>query len=166
MIDMTPYSCMTREELEREYGSVLASYEACKAQGLKLNMARGKPATEQLDMVSGLLTVLQTPEDCYDDGVDARNYGELAGIPSARAYWADVLGCKVIRPAVIETTALGAALLAGLAVGVWKDMDEIRRVWQMDLSLTPQMTEQEREKTMTLWHRAVKRSMRWAAEEK
>jgi len=94
MIDMTPYSCMTREELEREYGSVLASYEACKAQGLNLNMARGKPATEQLDMVSGLLTVLQTPEDCYDDGVDARNYGELAGIPSARRYWADVLGCK------------------------------------------------------------------------
>ena len=66
---MTPYSCMSREELEREYGSVLASYEACKAQGLNLNMARGKPATEQLDMVSGLLTVLQTPEDCYDDGV-------------------------------------------------------------------------------------------------
>ena len=72
-------SCMSREELEREYDSVLASYEACKAQGLNLNMARGKPATEQLDMVSGLLTVLQTPEDCYDDGVDARNYGELAG---------------------------------------------------------------------------------------
>ena len=91
---MTPYSCMSREELEREYGSVLASYDACKAQGLNLNMARGKPATEQLDMVSGLLTVLQTPGDCYDDGVDARNYGELAGIPSARRYWADVLGCK------------------------------------------------------------------------
>ena len=94
MIDMTPYSCMTREELEREYGSVLASYEACKAQGLNLNMARGKPAKKQLDLVSGLLTVLQTPEDCFDDGVDARNYGELAGIPSARRYWADVLGCK------------------------------------------------------------------------
>ena len=75
---------MTREELEREYGSVLASYEACKAQGLNLNMARGKPAKKQLDLVSGLLTVLQTPEDCFDDGVDARNYGELAGIPSAR----------------------------------------------------------------------------------
>ena len=91
---MTPYSCMTREELEREYGSVLASYEACKSQGLNLNMARGKPAKKQLDLVSGLLTVLQTPEDCFDDGVDARNYGELAGIPSARRYWADVLGCK------------------------------------------------------------------------
>ena len=73
--------------------------------------------------------------------------------------WLYVLTC-------VGVTALGAALLAGLAVGVWKDMDEIRRVWQMDLSLTPQMTEQEREKTMTLWHRAVKRSMRWAAEEK
>ena len=96
---MTPYSCMTREELEREYGSVLASYEACKAQGLNLNMARGKPAKKQLDLVSGLLTVLQTPEDCFDDGVDARNYGELAGIPSARRYWADVLGCKVLCPA-------------------------------------------------------------------
>ena len=72
--------------------------------------------------------------------------------------WLYVLTC-------VGVTALGAALLAGLAVGVWKDMDEIRRVWQMDLSLTPQMTEQEREKTMTLWHRAVRRSMRWAAEE-
>ena len=56
-------------------------------------------------------------------------------------------------------------LLAGLAVGVWKDMDEIRRVWQMDLSLTPQMSEQERDRVLQGWHRAVKRSMRWAAEE-
>ena len=80
-------------------------------------------------------------------------------------FQADVLGCKVIRPAVIETTALGAALLAGLAVGVWKNMDEIRRVWQVDLSLVPQMSEQEREKAMVGWHRAVRRSMRWAAEE-
>ena len=80
-------------------------------------------------------------------------------------FQADVLGCKVIRPAVIETTALGAALLAGLAVGVWKNMDEIRRVWQVDLSLVPQMSEQEREKAMVGWHRAVRRSMRWATEE-
>lgn len=44
-------------------------------------------------------------------------------------------------------------------------MDEIRRVWQVDLSLVPQMSEQEREKAMVGWHRAVRRSMRWAAEE-
>ena len=65
----------------------------------------------------------------------------------------------------IGTAALGAALLAGMAVGVWKNMDEIRRVWQVDLSLVPQMSEQEREKAMVGWHRAVRRSMRWAAEE-
>ena len=91
---MTPYSCMTREELEREYERVLAEYTHCKQQGLNLNMARGKPATEQLNLVSDILSVLQTPEECYDGDIDSRNYGELAGLPSARAYWADVLGCK------------------------------------------------------------------------
>lgn len=91
---MTPYSCMTPEALEQEYQSVLSDYEACKAQGLNLNMARGKPAKKQLDLVSGILTTLQTPEDCFDNGIDARNYGELAGLPCARAYWADVLGCQ------------------------------------------------------------------------
>ena len=91
---MTPYSCMTREELEREYGSVLASYEACKAQGLKLNMARGKPGKQQLDMVSGLFDVFHTPEDFLSDGVDCRNYGELAGLPAARRLFAEILGCR------------------------------------------------------------------------
>ena len=91
---MTAYSCMNREELEREYQSVLAAYDHMKAQGLNLNMARGKPSTEQLDLVSDLLTALTTIEDCYDGNIDARNYGELAGLPSARAYWAEILGCK------------------------------------------------------------------------
>ena len=76
-------------------------------------------------------------------------------------FQADILGCNVIRPAVIETTALGAALLAGLAVGVWKDMEEIGRVWKRDLSLTTQMGENEREKMRAGWHRAVSRSMKW-----
>ncbi len=91
---MTPYSCMTKEELELEYQKVLADFDTCKAQGLSLNMARGKPSREQLDLVSDMLTVLSTPEDCFDGSIDSRNYGELAGLPSARAYWADVLGCK------------------------------------------------------------------------
>ena len=94
MIDMHPYSCMTREELEQEYRNVLASYDKLKAQGLSLNMARGKPAKKQLDLVSDILTVLQNPEDCFDGDIDSRNYGELAGLPSARAYWAEILGCK------------------------------------------------------------------------
>ena len=91
---MAPYSCMTKEELEHEYAKVLAQYNHCQDQKLNLNMARGKPAKAQLDLVSENLTVLQSPEDCFDGSIDARNYGELAGLPCARAYWADVLGCK------------------------------------------------------------------------
>ena len=93
-MDVTPYSCMTRSELEQQYAEVLEQYRLCQAQGLKLNMARGKPAKAQLDLVSDILTTLQTPEDCFDGSIDSRNYGELAGLPCARAYWADVLGCK------------------------------------------------------------------------
>ena len=91
---MTPYSCMNKEELEQEYQRVLADFERCKAQGLNLNMARGKPAKAQLDLVRGILSEVQSAEDCFDDGIDTRNYGELAGLPSARAYWADVLDCR------------------------------------------------------------------------
>lgn len=91
---MTPYSCMTKEELEKEYASVLERYNHCLDQNLNLNMARGKPAKAQLDLVSDILTVLQTPEDCFDGDIDSRNYGELAGLPSARVFWADVLDCR------------------------------------------------------------------------
>ena len=91
---MTPYSCMNAAELEAEYQKVLAAYKHMKAQGLNLNMARGKPSTQQLDLVSDILTVMQNPEDCYDGNIDSRNYGELAGLPSARKYWAEILGCK------------------------------------------------------------------------
>ena len=91
---MTPYSCMSVEALEKEYTTVLAQYEAVKAKGLKLDMSRGKPSTQQLDLVSDMLGVLQNPADCFDGTIDSRNYGELVGLPSARAYWADVLDCK------------------------------------------------------------------------
>ena len=94
MIFVTPYSCMSQVELEKAYAEVLEQYNHCKDQKLALNMARGKPAKAQLDMVSDILTVLQSPEDCFDGAIDSRNYGELAGLPSARAYWAEILGCK------------------------------------------------------------------------
>ena len=91
---MTPYSCMSPAALEAEYQKVMECYSHLKAQGLQLNMARGKPSTAQLDLVSDILTVMQNPEDCYDGDIDSRNYGELAGLPSARRYWAEILGCK------------------------------------------------------------------------
>ena len=88
------YRDWTKAELAAEKTAVTAHFDALKAQALKLNMARGKPGKEQLDLVSDILTVLQTPEDCQVDGIDARNYGELTGLPSAKALWADILGCK------------------------------------------------------------------------
>ena len=100
-------------------------------------------------------------KDCGRRPLELRVDGGASANQFLMQFQSDILGCNVIRPAVIETTALGAALLAGLAVGVWKDMDEIGRVWKRDLSLTPQMTEGEREKLLAGWHKAVSRSMKW-----
>ncbi|WP_295585480.1 aminotransferase class I/II-fold pyridoxal phosphate-dependent enzyme [uncultured Oscillibacter sp.] len=91
---MTPYAKMTPAERAAEYARVSAEYEAKKSLGLKLNMARGKPGKEQLDLVNGLFDVMKTPEDFVSDGVDVRNYGELKGLASARRLFAEILGCK------------------------------------------------------------------------
>ena len=91
---MMKYAQMTAAQRSAEYEAVLAAYEKCKAEGLQLNMARGKPGKAQLDLVSGILTVLNSPEQCVSDGIDVRNYGELTGIPAAKRLFADILGCK------------------------------------------------------------------------
>ncbi len=85
---------MTTSQMELAYTEALAAFEGWKAKNLKLNMARGKPSKAQLDIVSDILTTLTDPAECIVDGIDARNYGELSGLPCAKAYWADVLGCK------------------------------------------------------------------------
>ena len=86
---------MTTAEMRIAYEAALAQFESWKSKNLKLNMARGKPSSAQLDLVSDILTVLDNAADCKVDGMDARNYGELGGLPCAKAYWADVLGCQV-----------------------------------------------------------------------
>ncbi len=88
------YRSMSREELQAEHTAVANQFEAMKAKGLKLDMSRGKPGKAQLDLVSGILTVLSKPEDCVSDGIDARNYGEVSGLPCAKRYFAEILGCK------------------------------------------------------------------------
>jgi len=85
---------MTNAEIRTAYEAALKEFEGWKAKGLKLNMARGKPSSAQLDLISDILTILDNPADCKVDGMDARNYGELGGLPCAKAYWADVLGCQ------------------------------------------------------------------------
>lgn len=75
-------------------------------------------------------------------------------------FQADVLDSDVIRPQTTETTALGAAYLAGLAVGYWKDIDEVKKQWHIDTKFIPNQTEQIKE-NKNKWEDAVKRSLNW-----
>ena len=77
-------------------------------------------------------------------------------------FQADILGREVLRPAVRETTALGAAYLAGLATGVWRSRDEISALWRRDVSFHPAMEEERRRQLLSNWRRAVERSRDWA----
>jgi glycerol kinase len=74
---------------------------------------------------------------------------------------ADILGIPVIRPQVQETTALGAAYLAGLAVGYWSDREEMRQNWQVDRTFEPQWSEDQRESGYAQWKKAIERTRGW-----
>ncbi|KRB90459.1 glycerol kinase GlpK [Noviherbaspirillum sp. Root189] len=76
-------------------------------------------------------------------------------------FQADILGVPVVRPMVTETTALGAAYLAGLAVGYWQSQEEIAAQWQVEKRFEPQMSQDERVQRMHQWRRAVQRSQQW-----
>ena len=91
---MKKYSEMTLAERQAEYVAAQGEYEKLKGMRLRLNMARGKPGKEQLDMVTPMLSLLTKPEDFISDGIETRNYGEVAGIPAAKRLFADILGCK------------------------------------------------------------------------
>ena len=88
------YQAMSAAQLQAEYEAVTKRFEELKGKNLKLDMSRGKPGKEQLDLVSDMLTVLKTPEDCVEAGFDVRNYGELTGLPCAKKYFAELLGCQ------------------------------------------------------------------------
>ena len=80
-------------------------------------------------------------------------------------FQSDILNKPVCRPTIRETTALGAAYLAGLAVGVWKDLDEIRTMRTLDQEYTPKIEDSVRQKLLRGWHKAVGRSLNWAEPE-
>ncbi len=79
-------------------------------------------------------------------------------------FQSDILNCKVVRPVITETTALGAAYLAGLAVSYWKNVDEIQEQWQINRSFTSEMKDDKRYELIKGWQRAVKASISWANE--
>jgi glycerol kinase len=78
---------------------------------------------------------------------------------------ADVLGSPVVRPRVIETTALGAAYAAGLAVGYWPDQATLKANWREGAEWTPRVPAEERERRYKRWKKAVQRTLDWAEDE-
>ena len=87
------YLNSSREDVKKEYEALLSQYEDVKGKGLKLNMARGKPSKEQLDLSLELLDVLNSKSDFVGaDGMDCRNYGILEGIDECRQFFGEILG--------------------------------------------------------------------------
>jgi glycerol kinase len=80
-------------------------------------------------------------------------------------FQADILDVPVEIPKVAETTALGAAYAAGLAVGYWRDLDDLRRNWALDRRIEPAMPEPERDRLYANWRRAVERSRGWLVQD-
>jgi glycerol kinase len=89
-----------------------------------------------------------------DGGASANNY--------LMQTQADICGAQVLRPRCVETTAMGAAYLAGLAVGYWANLDEIRKNWAVDRSFIPEITEDDRAKRLKGWQKAVACAAGWA----
>ena len=91
-----------------------------------------------------------------DGGATANNF--------LMQFQSDILNTKVIRPTITETTALGAAYLAGLAVGYWKNMEEIKQQWQVNKIFEPIITEKERKDLASDWKRAIRTAQFWTEE--
>ncbi|MDD2354933.1 MAG: glycerol kinase GlpK [Lachnospiraceae bacterium] len=92
-----------------------------------------------------------------DGGASANNF--------LMKFQANLMNTQVFRPKCIETTALGAAYLAGMAVGYWKDRDEIKENWQLGRTFTPELDDKTRNELMKGWHRAVRCAISWADDE-
>jgi glycerol kinase len=103
-----------------------------------------------------------------DSGVnmeDLRVDGGMVANDALMQFQADILGIPVIRPKVTETTALGAAYAAGLAVGFWKDTDELATNWAEDKRWNPTMDDAERDRQLRLWKKAVTKTFDWVDED-
>jgi glycerol kinase len=103
--------------------------------------------------------------DAGVDMEDLRVDGGMVANDALMQFQADILGIPVIRPKIVETTALGAAYAAGLAVGFWKDTEEVGKYWAEDKRWEPQMDAAERERQLRLWKKAVTKSMDWVDED-
>ena len=132
---MTAYKLMSKEQLEAERAKLLGEYEGYKALGLKLDMSRGKPGSEQLDLTMPMLDVL-TSQDVIENeaGLDCRNYGVLDGIPEFKEFIASILSCKAENVIVYGNSSLNImydtvsrAVTHGIAGNTpWGKLDKVK----------------------------------------
>ena len=148
-----------------------APYWDAYARGTLVGLTRGstaahiaRAALEAIAyQVADLLSAMR--QDAGLDIPELRVDGGASANDLLMQFQADILGVPVVRPQVTETTALGAAYLAGLAVGYWDDEREITQNWEEDRRFEPNMDEGEREQLLKLWRRAVERSKGWERED-
>jgi glycerol kinase len=103
-----------------------------------------------------------------DSGVDLTELkvdGGMVANDALMQFQADILNVPVVRPVVAETTALGAAYAAGLAVGFWESLDDLRGNWQEDKRWEPKMDAEDRDRIVRLWKKAVTKSFDWVDED-
>jgi glycerol kinase len=99
-----------------------------------------------------------------DSGIETlelRADGGAAANDLLLQFQSDILGVPVVRPKTLETTALGAAYLAGLAVGYWEDQEAIKDQWEVDRRFTPSMEEERVDELRNGWNKALERSKAW-----
>ncbi|ADU25920.1 aminotransferase class I/II-fold pyridoxal phosphate-dependent enzyme [Ethanoligenens harbinense] len=132
---MSNLSSLSREQLLALKKQLTEQYDACRAQGLQLNMARGKPGREQLDLSTPLLTCVSSAEACIsEDGTDCRNYGGLDGLPGMKRLFADLLEVRPENVMVGGNSSLNLmydtiarAMLYGVLGGTpWSRLERVK----------------------------------------
>ena len=145
-----------------------APYWDPDARGVIVGLTRGtskahiaRAALQSIAFQSAdVLTAMQ--RDAHRPLTEVRVDGGAAKNDLLLQFQADITGVPVVRPEVTETTALGAAYLAGLAVGFWSSLDEIAHLWRAERRFEPAMQAARREELTSNWHKAVERSRHWA----
>ena len=131
---MSAYTAMSREELASIFDSLNAEYKAFCAKGLKLDMSRGKPGADQLDISEAILNQVVTSEDAKYNGTDTRNYGGLDGLPEMKEIFADMLGVKVSEVIVGGNSSLNMmydTVMRAMQFGImgstpWSKLDKVK----------------------------------------
>jgi glycerol kinase len=145
-----------------------APYWNQDARGTLVGLSRGTTSAHIAraaieSMAFQTMDVLKAME--ADSGIDIaelRVDGGATANDFLMQFQSNLLGCKVIRPEVVETTALGAAYLAGLAVGFWDSIDEIQQLWAVEKTFSPMESQEAVEQQITEWKRAVSTTQHWA----